>query len=131
MAEDRFLEAARRGYAAFDAGDMEAAMDVWADEIIWHVGGNGPLAGTYHGKEEIMGMMGKLMEGTGGSFKMDVHDILTNGTHGVALVNVSASRNGKSAEGRAVHIWHDNGGAQMTEFWSIGENQAAFDALWD
>jgi len=125
------LEAARKGYEAFATGDMETVLSVWADDIVWHVGGNGPLAGTYKGKEEVLAMMGRLMQETDGTFKNEVHDILTNGTHGVALVTASASRNGKTAEGRVVHVWHDDGEARMKEFWAIGENQADFDALWD
>ncbi len=131
MAEDRNLEVARKAYAAFDTGDMQGVLDSMSDDIVWHFGGNNPLTGTYRGKDEVIGMMGRLLEETGGTFKVDVHDILANGVHGVALVNTSASRNGKTATGRAVHIWHDDEDAKTTEFWTIAENQEDFDALWD
>ena len=51
---------ARRGYDAFTRGDMQAVSDVFADDIVWHVGGRSPLAGDYRGKDEVLGFLAKL-----------------------------------------------------------------------
>ena len=110
------------------------AMDVELPEHIyvhgfWHSGGDNILTGDYVGKEAVLGYFGMLMQETGGSFKNDIHDMLANDEHGVALVTAKATRGGKSLETHVVHIFHMHGG-KMTEFWSIAEDQGVFDDFW-
>jgi ketosteroid isomerase-like protein len=116
----------RRGYDAFGAGDMETVLSIFADDISWHVGGNGPLSGDYQGHQEVMGFFGRLMELTGGTFHLEVHDILANDGHGAAMVIEHAEREGHTLDSRSVHTWHLAGG-KATEFWSFEEDQAALD----
>lgn len=123
------LEIARAGYEAFANGDMETVSDLLSDDIVWHSGGDNILTGDYVGKEASLGYLARLMQETGGSFKNDVHDMLANDEHGVALVTASATRGGKSLEGRVVHVFHMRGG-KMTEFWTISEDQGMFDDFW-
>ena len=129
MTDHPNLEIARAGYEAFANGDLETVSDLLTDDIVWHARGNNPLSGDYEGKEAVMGYFGRLMQETGGSFKNDIHDILANDEHGVALVTASATRSGKSLEGHVVHVFHISGG-KITEFWSIPEQQGKFDDFW-
>ena len=46
-----------------------------------------------------------------------------------ALVTASATRGGKSFQGRVVHVFHMRDG-KMTEFWSFPENQSLLDEFW-
>lgn len=68
----------------------------------------------------------KLMELSGGSFRLEVHDILANDTHGAALVTGHAERDGQKLAAREVNIWHLADG-KATEFWTFTEDQAATD----
>jgi ketosteroid isomerase-like protein len=129
MADHPNLERSRAGYAAFAAGDLTTVSDLLSDDIVWHSGGDNSLTGDYEGKEAVLGYFGRLMQETDGSFKNDIHDMLANDEHGVALVTASASRGGKSFEGRVVHVFHLRDG-KMTEFWAFPEDQKAFDELW-
>jgi len=69
-----------------------------ADDATWHVLGVGPLSRTYHGRDEVFGFFGRLAEETAGTFRLDVHDVLANDEHAVALCTLSASRGNKSVE---------------------------------
>lgn len=129
MADHPNLELSRRGYAAFAEGDMETLDEIIADNVVWHVSGDNILSGDYKGKEAVFGFFGRLAQETNGTFKNDVHDMLANDTHGVALVNQSATRNGETLEGRTVHVFHVDDG-ELTEFWAFNENQAEFDEFW-
>ena len=129
MAEHPNLERARKGYEAFGKGDMETVSELMDDGIVWHVSGDNPLSGDYEGKDAIMGYFGRLMQETGGTFKNDVHDMLANDEHGVALVNVSATRGDKSIEMPSVQVFHMTDG-KMTEFWAFSQDTAAFDDFW-
>ena len=126
MSDHPNLEAARTGYAAFAAGDMGTLGPMLADDVVWHVGGDNPLSGDYTGREEVLGFFGRLMQKTGGTFKNEIHDMVANDEHGIAIVEASARRNGKWIDDRAVHVFHMADG-QITEFWNIATDQNAWD----
>ena len=126
MSDHPNLEAARTGYAAFAAGDMATVGPLLADDVVWHVGGDNPLSGDYTGREEVLGFFGRLMQETDGTFENEIHDMLANDEHGVAIVEARARRNGKSIDDRSVHVFHMSDG-QITEFWNISSDQDAWD----
>jgi ketosteroid isomerase-like protein len=117
---------ARRGYDAFTRGDMEAVSDLFADDIVWHVGGRGPLAGDYRGKDEVLGFLAKTMELTGGTFRLEIHDVLANDEHVTALLVARGEREGKTLEDRQAHVLHVKGG-KVTEYWGHPGDQYAID----
>jgi hypothetical protein len=129
MTDHPNLTTARTGYEAFARGDLAAVSDLFSDDIVWHSGGNNILTGDYEGKEAVLGYFGQLMQETGGSFSNDIHDMLANDEHGVALVTASATRGVKSFESNVVHVFHMRDG-KMTEFWSFPEDQNLFDEFW-
>lgn len=116
----------RRGYAAFAAGDIDTVLGVFADDIAWHISGQSQISGDYHGHQEVVGFFGRLMELTGGTFRLEVHDVLANDTHGAVLVTVYAQRDGEQFEMREVHTWHLAGG-KATEFWAFEDDTAETD----
>ncbi len=93
------------------------------------MGGNNTLSGDYEGKEAVLSFFGRLMQETGGSFKNDIHDMLANDEHGVALVTQTATRGGTSIEGPVVQVFHMRDG-KMTEFWTFARDQSAIDEFW-
>lgn len=123
------VQRARRAYEAFDKADMETVGELMTDDIVWHVGGNNALTGEYKGKDAVFGFFGKLMQNTGGTFKLEVHDILANDEHTVTLVRQTAEKDGKKFESRAVHVTHADSEGRVKEFWAFEEDQAAGDAF--
>lgn len=106
----------RRGFEAFQKGDVETLKDHFADDIVWHVAGRGPFAGDYKGWGEVIGLFGKQVEATGGTLKLELHDLFANDEHAVALVRTTAQRNGKSLDDRGVHVVHLRDG-KIAESW--------------
>ena len=41
------IEATKKGYAAFNAGDLETALSVFDDTVEWTIGGESTISGTY------------------------------------------------------------------------------------
>lgn len=123
--EDRL----REGFAAFQRGDLETVKGFFADDIIWHVPGKSPLSGDYKGVEEVLSFFAKTMEQTGGTFKIDVHDILANDEHGTALVTTMGQREGKTLNARGVQVIHLKDG-KVTESWLHPEDTYAVDEFW-
>jgi ketosteroid isomerase-like protein len=68
------------------------------------------------------------MELTEGSLHLDLHAVLADDEHGVALVVDTASRGGKSVTIDEAHVFHLRDG-HVTEFWDASTDQAAFDEL--
>src|SRR5712691_7620414 len=95
----------RTVYDAFAKGDVATVMGVLTDDIQYHISGRSLVAGDYSGKDEVLGFFGKLMELSGGTFQVQVLDILANDLHGVTLTMERGQREGKTLENRAVHVW--------------------------
>jgi ketosteroid isomerase-like protein len=84
-----------RGYAAFNAGDVDTLRAVLANDVVQHVPGNGPLAGTYKGVDSVLGYYAKLAELTGGTFRAALIETHGDGEgHVTAVHQMIATRNG-------------------------------------
>jgi ketosteroid isomerase-like protein len=119
-----------RGYDAFAQGDLETVMSLLADDIVWHVPGWNPLADDYRGKEEVMTFFAKLMEETGGTFRLSVHDIAATDRHALAIIDAHAERNGRSYDFNAIHVWHLRDG-KAEVFRTVPIDAYADDAFWE
>jgi uncharacterized protein len=119
----------RRGYAAFQAGDLDTVRSLFAPDIVWHVGGDNHLAGDHRGVDDVIALFMRNFEETNGTFAVEVHDILANDEHGVALATVSGQKDGRSLRDNYTHVVHLAGG-RLTESWIFPENAAEVDAFW-
>ncbi|MGB9281042.1 MAG: nuclear transport factor 2 family protein [Pseudonocardiaceae bacterium] len=117
----------RTVYDAFAKGDVTTVMSLLTDDIEYHVSGRSPVSGTYKGKGEVLGLFGKLMELSGGTFRIEIQDVLANDKHGVTLTIERGHRAGKTLENRAVHVWDIRDG-KSTRF--RGYNDDTWDAFW-
>jgi uncharacterized protein len=129
MADNPNLDLMIRGYAAYTGGDMEAIDELLADDVVWHVAGRSPISGDYRGKQEVFGFFGKLQEMSQGTSVVEVHDLLASDAHGVAIINESATRNGRTLHSQATHVLHLRDG-KVTEFWDAHIDQQASDEFW-
>jgi uncharacterized protein len=118
----------RQGYAAFADGDVDQVRSLLADDIVWHNGGANQLGGTYAGRDQVIDLFGQLMAVTGGTFRLEVHDVLANEMHGIVLVTVHAERDGRTLDMNEVHIWQLEDG-KAEEFWSFAEDAAEMDSF--
>jgi ketosteroid isomerase-like protein len=120
---------AREGAEAMERGDMAWFDEHTSDDVVWHVGGNNKLSGTYTGKQAVMEMFGRTAGGA--TFTVDNHDILANDDHTVILGTATVTLpDGESAEYRFVNVLHIKDG-KTTEAWGMSENDAVTDPIWD
>ena len=117
----------RTVYDAFAKGDVDTVMGLYTDDIKFHVSGRSLVSGDYSGKGEVLGFFGKLMELSGGTFHLEVLDILANKEHGVTLTMERGQRGGKTLENRAVHVWEIRDG-KCTQF--RGYNEEGWEEFW-
>jgi ketosteroid isomerase-like protein len=118
----------RRGFEAFAAGDMATMDQLMADDVQWHAPGTTPVSGDFDGKEAVFGNFALLGQETD-SFEQDIHAILADDDHAVALVNSTVARGGKTLTAPAVLVFHIAGG-RVTEAWVTQLDPDGVNAFW-
>lgn len=94
-ADDANMSLVRRGYAAFNSGDMATLRELLAHDVAQHVPGTSQVAGAYKGIDAVLGYYGKLAELTDGNFRADLIDLHSDGgAHVTAVHQITATRNG-------------------------------------
>ncbi len=119
----------RNGYEAFGKGDMATITELFSEDVVWHVPGTSLISGVHRGREAVFAAFAKTTQLSGGSFKIDVHDVLANDEHAVALTRATGSRQGKQLNSLDTDVYHVSGG-KVTEFWSFAEDQRLTDEFW-
>lgn len=126
MTEHRNAELVKKAYRAVSVGDMETFGSLMADDFVWHVPGTSALSGDYKGKEDVIGGLGTLAQVTGGTFRQEIHDVVANDEHAVALIELSWEKPTRF-QGREVRVFHMRDG-RVTEVWFHPEDPAGSDA---
>jgi uncharacterized protein len=123
-------EALRRADEALASGNVQAMMDLFADDAVIHVGGRSKLAGDYKGKDQLLEMYGRFMQSLGNIQEMSTHDILANDTHGIQLQTVTAERDGRRITIKSFGAMHFTDG-KVTEAWFLDEDPYTADPWFD
>jgi ketosteroid isomerase-like protein len=125
------VEKFTRALEAFGRGDIPTlAAEHFAPDIVWHLAGSGPLAGTYKGQGEVFGLFGRLMETSGGTFRVAPHAILGDDDHVVLLARTTGEQpDGRRLDVNECLVLHVVDGRE-TEVWHSQFDQAAWDAFW-
>jgi ketosteroid isomerase-like protein len=104
--DDEYMALVRRGYEAFNTGDMAALRQLLSADVAQHVPGSSQIAGEYKGIDSVLGYYGKLAELTGGTFRADLVDLFGDGKgHVTALHQISATRNGTTRVSRGAILF--------------------------
>ena len=123
-------EIVREGYAAFGRGDLEALQTrFFAAGIRWHFPGRSPFGGDYEGIGQVLDWLGRTFQASDGTIRIDLHDVIGNDEHVVALTTVRAERAGKHLEDNTVQIFHLQDG-KATEVWTHPADLYASDDFW-
>jgi ketosteroid isomerase-like protein len=119
----------KSAYDAFSRGDTQSVFAVFAEDILWHVPGRGPLSRDYRGHAEVAGFFEHFMNLSEGTFQLKIDEILANRDRVVVLCTESASRAGRSWSSRQVHVWTVKDG-RATAFWEYEGDQQGEDEFW-
>ncbi len=116
-------------YQDFSKGDLKSVLSACADQVTFQVAGKSRLAGKYTKADFESGFVSKLMELSGGTLKIEVHDILASDRHGVVLATDTLTRNGKTLEYRTVHVWRFEKGLPVA-WYEYPRDLYQYDTIW-
>jgi ketosteroid isomerase-like protein len=119
----------RKAYEDFAHGNISAVFAAFDAAITWRVPGHSPLSGDLTGHDQIGGFFRRTMELSGGTFSIDVHNVLTDDDLVVVLATVNAQRNGVSASFPEVHVWRMKNG-KATGFREYQGDELREDRFW-
>jgi hypothetical protein len=111
-------------------GNMEALGQLFADDVVWHQPGKGSLSGVYRGKKELFTLLGKFMEISGGSFRIDdIRAIMANENLVTASLHFRAQRKDRQMSMDGVDLMRIESG-QIKEVWLFSGDEDAEDDFW-
>jgi ketosteroid isomerase-like protein len=106
------VETTKKGYAAFAAADLEAAMASFDDDVEWVQPGRSAVSGTYHGKSEVA----EPLQFAGKAFSSKPIRFVADDDVVVVLTDVTIE--GESAKGADVFTFRDG---KITKAESFGD----------
>jgi uncharacterized protein len=116
-------------YEAFDRGDIQSALEIFAEDISWHVPGRGPLSRDYRGQMEVLGFFDHFMELSEGTFKIRIEEVFARGDRVIILCTETAQRGGRTWSSPQVHAWTVRHG-RATAFREYEGDQQGEDEFW-
>jgi ketosteroid isomerase-like protein len=115
----------------FDAlarGDRDAMAAAFSDDVVWHAPGTSRFSGRFEGKAAVMDRMAKLGD-AGFQTRFDVHDVVANDEHVIALVHLHVEdAGGRRYDQPQVQVMHVRDGL-VVEYWAMNQDQAVLDLL--
>jgi len=119
----------RREYEARANRDDLTLLEVFSEDIVWHVPGTNKIAGVYRGRGEVMEYVRRRRDLANGTLEIIVEDVLANDSYGLVIASGRASRGGKTYEWRG-HGVYRFGGGKIAECWLLPEDPQLFDEIW-
>jgi ketosteroid isomerase-like protein len=113
----------RQAFDALQSGDPQSVGELLADDVEWHeIGRTEPIVG----KEALAARYASAMPGW--NITGELHDILANEDHAIALATATATMGGKSLTYRTAEIFHIRDG-KIAARWAFSDDTAAINAF--
>lgn len=116
---------------AWKRGDLEAGASFYAEDMVVHMGGLGPLSRDYRGRDDFLENWVKRVEDYTESWTVEGQEVLIAGDDGVSIaVNVHWKRGSREITARRIGVYRIEDG-KIIESWFVDSDGAAVDAFFD
>lgn len=117
-------------YTGLAAGNPVPLATALAPDVVLHVPGTHPLAGTHHGADQLLSFLLATRELTDSGEQIELLDVLTGRDHAAALCRVTATRPGRAPlDNHTIHLVRF-AGDQIAEIWLHNRDDFAVNAFW-
>ena len=116
------------------SGDLATFCTAFADDVVWHVPGDGPLAGEYRGLSSLLALFGRQVGLSDGTLRVELHDVMASDDHAVAWQQITAERDGlvldvvealvfQIRDGKVAEVWQRTDQYLVDDFFSYGASR--------
>jgi uncharacterized protein len=119
----------RKGFEAFNKGDVAALKEVLSADCVQHMSGNNRFSGDHKGLDNVLKMYGEIGALTNGTFQAVLSDVYATDHGVIAQFTSTATRNGQSLEQKNSMVFTIVGG-KATELDEVPLNGEVNDAFW-
>ncbi len=124
------VDTLKQGYEAYGQGDLDGALENWADDAVWE-GPNSeelPGGGTADGKDAIKQTLGRIPE-FWESFTVSPDEFVEDGDTVVVLGHTEASTGGNDIKVPFVHVWRFDDEGKANRVQTLTDTAAIAEAM--
>jgi len=129
MGADENAAIVRRGYEAFNSGDMDSLTEIFDENAVWHLPGRSSMANDYQGREAAFAYFRQLGQETEGTFQAGLHHLLAVDDRVVGIQTNTAERAGRRLDDDVCLVFQLKDGL-ITEGWEHHRDLYAWDEFW-
>ena len=119
----------RRQVKFYAGGPAGPVADLLADDIVWHVVGESPLAGVYRGWEAVLQCLSSAREMSLGSLRIYPGEVIASGEVILQLLDAAVLLDGEEVSWEAAGLYRVGTG-RVREAWLVPLELAWFDRIW-
>ena len=115
---------------ALSKGDFGAVFEMMSDNIVWHMGGEGPLSGIVKGKEALGERLGEFIKRSNGTFRVITNWAASNDCFVAASVVSLAEKGNEKLNDPGIDLFKIENG-KIQEVWTFAQYQTVEDKFWE
>lgn len=115
---------------ALSKGNVEAVFETMSDNIVWHMGGEGPLSGIVKGKRALGERLGEFIKRSNGTFRVITNWAASNDCFVAASIVSLAEKEGEKLNDPGIDLFRIENG-KIQEVWTFAKQQDEEDKFWE
>jgi ketosteroid isomerase-like protein len=133
MGHGEALDLLDRMHAALGAfyagGETDHVRELLTEDVEWHVPGDSPIAGDYHGVDAVLAYFAKRRDLASATFRMQPRETLIGETHVGVITDGSATIAGAERRWTTLGLYEirDN---RVAACWLLPLDPVLFDSIW-
>lgn len=121
----------RRQEEMYAGGSINPVVELLADDIIWHVPGESPIAGDHRGVAQVIDYFERRRQLANATMRMRPGEAIFEGDAVAQFVEGSAVLDDKRVSWKTIGIYRvDIGHRWIREVWLVPLDSELFDQLW-
>jgi uncharacterized protein len=121
----------RRQKEMYAGGTVEAVAELLAEEIVWHVPGESPIAGDHRGVDEVLAYFEKRRRLAGSTMRISPGEVISRSGAVAQFVEGTAELGGREVSWQTVGAYRlDEAAGLIQEVWLVPLDLRLFDEIW-